>query len=117
LDSIAIRVNWPRVAFAGLLAAAVTILVTLLVALGFQHTSERSLQAVSDGPSATTEVSIAPTTDPSSPLQLVAELAFQGTDSRLPLGVLVRGSSELASTAAIPKGEAKMRRSGVRAAA
>ena len=101
LDRIAIRVNWPRVAFAGLLAATVTTLVTLLVALGFQDTSERSLPAVSEGPSATTEVSIAPTTGPSSPLQLVAELAFQGTDSRLPLGVLVRGSSELASTAAI----------------
>jgi hypothetical protein len=100
-DGPVIRVNWRRVAFAGLLAATVMILVTILATLRFQATSERTLQALSGGPSAATEVSIAPTTGSSSPLQLVAEPAFQGTDSRLPLGVLVRGPSELASTATI----------------
>jgi TPR repeat protein len=101
LDRVVIRVNWRRVAIAGLLAATVTILVALLVALGFQDTIERSLEPVSNGPSAATEVSIAPTTDSSSPLQVVVESAFQESDRRLPLGVLIRGPSELASTAAI----------------
>jgi hypothetical protein len=91
------RVNWPRVAFAGLLAATVTILVTLR----FQTTSERNLQAVSGGPSAATEVSFPPKADLPSTLQLVAEPASEGTDSRWPLGIFVRGPSELASAAAI----------------
>ncbi len=45
------RVNWRRVAFAGLLAATVTILVTIRVTLRFQATGERTLQVVSGGPS------------------------------------------------------------------
>jgi hypothetical protein len=100
-DRLVMRVNWPRVAFAGLLAATVMILVSILAILRFQATSERTLQALLGGPSAATEVSIAPTIDSSSTLQLVGEPASQRTDSRLPLGVLVRGPSELASTAAI----------------
>ena len=72
------RVNWPRVAFAGLLGATVTILVTLR----FQTTSERSLQAVSGGPSAAAEVSFPPKADLPSTLQLVAEPASEGTDRR-----------------------------------
>jgi hypothetical protein len=86
---LVIRVNWLRVGFAGLLAATVTILVTILVTLRFQATSERTLQAVSGGPST---------------LQLVAEPASQGTDSRsplVPLGIFVRGPSELASAATV----------------
>jgi hypothetical protein len=104
------RVNWPRVAVAGLLVATVAILVTVLMTLKFEGASERrDLQAVSGPPSErlaellgpATELSPVPKTDSSSPLQLVAGAASQGTDSRLPLGVLVRGPSELVSTAAI----------------
>jgi hypothetical protein len=82
-DRLVIRVNWLRVGFAGLLAATVTIFVTILV------TRERTLQAVSGGPST---------------LQLVAGPASQGTDSRsplVPLGSFVRGPSELASAATV----------------
>jgi hypothetical protein len=88
-DRLVIRVNWLRVGFAGLLAATVTILVTILVTLRFQATSERALQAVSGGPST---------------LQLVAEPASQGTDSRsplVPLGIFVRGPRELASATTV----------------
>ena len=119
LDEPARRINWPRVAFAGLLAATVTILVTLR----FQATSKHNPQAVSagpaasapkadfqvtprtvsDGPSAATEVSSAPKADSSPTLQLVAEPepTAQGTDDRLPLGIFVRGPSEIVSAAAI----------------
>jgi hypothetical protein len=44
---------------------------------------------------------IAPNADSSSPLQLVAESASQGTDSRLPLGIFVLGPRELASAATV----------------
>jgi hypothetical protein len=97
LDRPVKRVNWPRVAFAGLLAATVTVLVTLR----FRTTSEGNPQAVSGGPSAATEVSFPPNADLPSTLQLVAEPASEGTGSRWPLGIFVRGPSELASAAAI----------------
>jgi hypothetical protein len=96
-DGPVIRVNWPRVAFAGLLAAIVTTLVTLR----FQATTERNLRAVSGDPSASTEVLSAPQVDPSSTLQLVAEPVSQGTDGRLPLGIFLRGPSKTTSGAAI----------------
>jgi hypothetical protein len=89
-DRLVIRVNWLRVGFAGLLAATITILITTLVTLRLQAISERTLQAVSGGPST---------------LQLVAgPVASQGTDSRsplVPLGIIVRGPSELASAATV----------------
>jgi hypothetical protein len=76
-DRLVMRVNWPRVAFAGLLAATVTILVTMLVTLRFQATRERTLEVVSGGPSTP---------------QLVAEPVPQGTRSPLvALGIFVRG--------------------------
>jgi hypothetical protein len=124
-DEPVIRVNWPRVAFAGLLAPTVTILVTF----GFQVTREYNPQAVSggpsvievssapkadfqarsehnpkpvsNGPSAATEVPSATKADLSPALQLFAEPAAQGTNDRLPLGIFIRGPSEIASTAAI----------------
>jgi hypothetical protein len=65
-DRPVIRVNWLRVALAGLVAATVTILVTILLTLRFQATSERTLQTASGGPSAATEVSSAPKPDSSS---------------------------------------------------
>jgi hypothetical protein len=89
-DGVVVRVNWPRVAFALLPATMI------LLALGFQ-----AGQTIPSAPSAATEVLTAPGGESSSPLQLVEVPASQGTDSRLPLGVLVRGPSELASTAAI----------------
>ena len=95
-DRPVIRINWPRVALAGLLAAIVTMLLTI----GFQAANEQKAQAVSGGPSAATPVSSAPQAD-SPTLQLVAEAAAQGTDDRLPLGIFVRGPSEIASAAAI----------------
>jgi hypothetical protein len=68
----------------------------ILLALGFQ-----AGQTIPSAPSAATEVLTAPGGESSSLVQLVEVPASQGTDSRLPLGVLVRGPSELASTAAI----------------
>jgi TPR repeat protein len=95
---LVIRINWSRVGFA-LLAATATIGV---VALGFQGTIERRHpQAVLAGPPAAAEVSSAPKAPASSALQLIAEPASQGTESRLALGIVVRGPSELASAAAI----------------
>jgi TPR repeat protein len=94
-DRPMIRVNWPRVAFAGLLAATFMI----LVALGFQGMIER--RTPPGGSPAANEVSSAPNAPSSSPLQLVAEPVSQGTDGRLTLGIFVRGPSELASAAAI----------------
>jgi hypothetical protein len=88
-DGVVVRVNWPRVVFALLPATMI------LLALGFQ-----AGQTI-PSPSAATEVSTAPKGESSSLLQLVEVPASQGTDSRLPLGVLVSGPSELASTAAI----------------
>jgi len=68
-DELVIRVNWPRVAFAGLLTATVAILVTVLVIVRLQATSEPTLQAVSGGPSsAAAELSSAPSADSSSSL-------------------------------------------------
>jgi TPR repeat protein len=124
-DEPAIRINWLRVAFAGLLVATITILVTLrLQATGehnaqavsnvptvaievssapkadFQATSEHP-RAAYDGLSAATQVSSATRADFSPTLQLVAEPAAQGTDDRLPLGIFIRGPSEIASAAAI----------------
>jgi hypothetical protein len=126
-DEPAIRINWPRVAFAALLAAAVTVLVTLR----FQATREQNpnpqaasggpeaaievssapkadFQARSeqnpDGPSAATEVLSATKADLSRPLQLFAEPAAQGTNDGLPLGISIRGPSEIASAAAIDIG-------------
>jgi TPR repeat protein len=105
-DGPVIRINWLRVAFAGLLVATVTILVTL----GFQATSERDLQAISGSPlavtevpsaPAATEVSYAPKADSSPTLQLVEEPAAQRTDDRFPLGIFVRGPGEIASAAVI----------------
>jgi hypothetical protein len=98
-DRSVIRVNWPRVALAGLLAAILMIVVTRR----FQTTSEHNPQrAVSDGPAAAAGVSSAPKADPSLTLQLVPEPAYQVTDSsRLALGIFVSGPSELASAAAI----------------
>jgi hypothetical protein len=60
------RLNWPRVAFAGLLVAAT---VTIPVILRFQATSERTLQAASGVPSAATEGSSTPKAHSSPPLQ------------------------------------------------
>lgn len=88
-DGLAMRVNWSRVAFAVLLAATGMILVTVLVTLRFQAVSERILHAGSGGASS---------------LQLVAEPASQGTDCRpplVPLGIFVRGPSELVSAARV----------------
>jgi len=56
-DSMVIRVNWARVACAGLLAATAMIVVTILVTLRLQATSERILQGIS-GPMAAAEVSV-----------------------------------------------------------
>jgi hypothetical protein len=125
-DGLVIRINWPRVAFAGLLAATVTILVTLIfqvtternpqvVSAGpaaaiefssapkasFQATSEHNPQAVFGGPSAATQVSSVTETDLSPTLQLIKKPMAQATDDRLPLGILVRGPSEITSAAAI----------------
>jgi hypothetical protein len=108
LDPPVLRINWPRVAFAGLLAATVTILVTLRFQatrehnpqaasggpaaaievssapkVDFQARSEHNPQVVSNGPSAATEVLSATKADLSPTLQLVAEPAAQGTDDRL----------------------------------
>jgi hypothetical protein len=91
---LVIRVNWFRVvALAGLLTTNVT-LVTIPVVLRF----DCHRLAVRDGP---------PTQVPSSnpTLRLVAESACQGTDKSrsppVPLGIFVRGQSELASTATV----------------
>jgi hypothetical protein len=125
-DRPVIRVNWPRVAFAGLLAATVTILVTLRfqatreqnprAASGgpaaaievrsapkadFQARSEQNPEVVSDRLSSATEVLSATRADLSPTLQLVAEPAAQGRYDRLPLGISIRGPSEIASTATI----------------
>jgi hypothetical protein len=100
-ERLVIRVNWLRVGFAGLLAATITILITTLVTLRVQATSERTLQAVSGGPSTAIEVSSASQVNPSSPLQLLAEPVSQGTDRRSPLGIFLRGPSKLTSGAAI----------------
>jgi hypothetical protein len=94
-DRPVIRINWPRVAFAGFLVAIVTTLLTI----GFRATSWHNAQAVSSDPSAT-QVSSAPQAAPPT-LQLVTEAVAQGTDDRLPLGIFVDGPSELASAAAI----------------
>jgi hypothetical protein len=96
-DEPVIRINWPRVASAGLLAAIVTVLVTVR----FQATRGHNPQVVADGPSATTEVLSATKADLSPTLQLVAEQAAQGTNDRFPLGILIRGPSEIASAAAV----------------
>jgi TPR repeat protein len=128
LDEPARRINWPRVAFAGLLAATVAILVTLRFQAtskhspqavsdrapaatevssapkaDFQATSEHNPQAVSDRAPAATEVSSAPKADSAPTLQLITEPdpAAQGEDDRLPLGIFVRGPSEIVSAAAI----------------
>jgi hypothetical protein len=113
LDELVIRINWPRVAFAGLLAATIIILV---VTLRFPATREHNPQAVSgspsaaievssapkaDGPSAATEVLSATKADLSRTLQLFVEPAAQGTNDALPLGIFIRGPSEIASAAAI----------------
>ena len=90
-DGVAIQVNWPRVAFA-LVPAAL-----MLLALGF-----KAGQGIS--PPAATEVPSAAAIEGEPTLQLVAEPASQGPDSRslmVPLGIFVRGPSELASAAAI----------------
>jgi hypothetical protein len=125
-DEPVIRINWPRVAFAGLLAATVTVLVTVRFQATREHnppvvpggpsavfevssapkadlqaTSEHNLQVVSDGRSAATEVLSATKADLSTILQLVEEPAAHGTDDRLPLGIVIRGPSEIASAAAI----------------
>ena len=85
-----IRVNWPRVALA-LVPAAM-----MLLALGF-----KGGQSISVTPSAAAKVPSAP--EGESTLQLVAEPAPQGTDSRspIPLGISVSGPSELASAATV----------------
>jgi hypothetical protein len=111
------------VAFAGLLTATVTIVVTLKFqatgehspqavsggpwaaievssATDFQATGEHNRQPVSDG-SAAAEVSSATKANLSPTLQLIAEPAAQGTDDRLPLGIFIRGPSEIAPAAAI----------------
>jgi hypothetical protein len=96
-DRLVIRVNWPRVAFALLWASW-----PILVVLGIQGASDRRNQQPASGASSTaTEVSSARKADSSSTLQLVEEPVSQGTDGRLPLGIFVRGPSELASTAAV----------------
>jgi hypothetical protein len=95
-----IRLNWPRVGFT---LVAATVYSAALVALGFfAATSEhRTPEGVASSPPAAAEVSSAPNADSSSPLQLLAEPATQVTDDRLPLGIVVRGPSELASAAAV----------------
>jgi hypothetical protein len=115
-DGLVIRVNWPRVVFAGLLAATVVILVTLRFRATNEHKAasvdSSAITEVSSAPkadsahspqaasSAITEVSSAPKGD-SPILQLVSEPAAQGTDDRLPLGIFVRGPSEIVSAATI----------------
>ena len=96
-DSPVIRINWPRVAFAGLLALTITTLLTV----AFRPTNEHNTHAVSGGPSAAKQASPAPQVEPATNLQLIAEAAVQGTDDRLPLGIFVSGPIEIASTAAI----------------
>jgi hypothetical protein len=94
-DSPVVRINWPRVAFAGLLLATV---VTSFV-VGFRAASRYNAQAASRGPSATavsSALQAAPLT-----LQLVTEATAEGTDERLPLAISVEGPSEAASGAAI----------------
>jgi hypothetical protein len=95
-DRPVIRINWPRVAVVGLLAAIVAILLTLV----FRAASERNAQAVSDGPVAAAQASSAPQVDPPIP-QLVARPAVDGTDDRLPLGISVHGPREIILAAAI----------------
>jgi hypothetical protein len=56
---------------------------------------------VSDGPSTASDVLSATKVALSPTLQLVAEPAAQGTGDRLPLGILIRGPSEITSAAAI----------------
>lgn len=115
-----IRINWPRVSLAGLLAA----IVTIVVPLRFQATREHDAQAVSDGPSAAievssatnaanadfqvsevplaaTKVSAATKAGLSPTLEFLVEPVAQGTDDRLPLGIFIGGPSEIASAAAI----------------
>jgi len=92
-DGVAIQVNWPRVAFA-LVPAAL-----MLLALGF-----KAGQGISNAPPAATEVPSAAAIEGEPTLELVAEPASKGMDSRspmVPLGIFVRGPSELASAAAI----------------
>src|SRR5262245_42141410 len=85
-----IQINWPRVAFVGLLTATVTTLlttiVTTLVTLRYQATSEHTARAVLGGPPAANQASPAPQTD-SPALQLVTESVAGGTDDSLPLGI------------------------------
>jgi uncharacterized membrane protein len=115
-DGLVIRLNWPRVVFAGLLAATVAILATLRFLATNEHkaasVASSAVTEVSSAPkadsapspqaasSATTEVSSAPKAD-SPILQLVSESAAQGTNDRLPLGIFVRGPSEILSAATI----------------
>ncbi len=95
-DRPVIRINWPRVAVVGLLAASVAMLLTLV----FRAASERNAQAVSDGPVAAAQASAAPQVDPPIP-QLVAGSAAEGTDGHLPLGISVHGPREIILAAAI----------------
>jgi len=95
-DQPVIRINWPRVAVVGLLAAIVAILLTVV----FRAASERNAQAVSTGPVAAAPVSSAPQVDPPTP-QLVASPEAAGADDHLPLGISVRGPREIILAAAI----------------
>jgi len=95
-DQPVIRINWPRVAVVGLLAAIVAVLLTVV----FRAASERNAQAVSTGPVAAAPVSSAPQVDPPTP-QLVASPEAAGADDHLPLGISVRGPREIILAAAI----------------
>jgi hypothetical protein len=89
-DGPVVRVNWFRVGLALLLPA-------LRVTLVAFSDARINIQVVSGGPSAPAEVSL-------STLQLIAEPVSQRTDSRsplVPLGISVRGPSELTSAATV----------------
>lgn len=85
-DKPVVRINWPRVVgFAGF----VTVTAAILLILGLQTTGERTRPPSSSDPTT---------------LQLVVKAASPGSDSRsplVPLRILVRGPSELASAATV----------------
>jgi len=99
-DRLVIRINWPRVVFVGLVATLLAAIVTTLVTLRYQATSDHTAQAVLGGPPPANHASPAPQADPPAG-HLVAGPVAGGTDESLPLGILVRGPSEIASGAAI----------------
>jgi hypothetical protein len=105
-DGVVIRVNWLRVACALLPAAMILLVVGFKTGQGISRAPSAATEAPSaaatEAPSAAaTEALSAPKAEAT--LQLVAEPAPQGTDSRspIPLGISVSGPSELASAATV----------------